>query len=271
MPTPTLILIHGYPLDHTLWDYVIAPLREVTQVLTPDLPGFGGKPPLATEPSIDRMADEIAKLFVNEHIDHAVVAGMSMGGYVALSLAERYRHRLAGIALISTQSTADSEEARAARLQMIESVRARGTAAASEAILKRLFAPVNVSNESFRQRVVRSAERAGVEGICWALQAMASRSDRTDILSELHFPSLVVHGSEDQIIPAERARQMAGCLQDSEYVEIPNAGHAIPWEAPEQLVDELIGLLRRAEAAEPHLEGQLNRPGVVIAPTDNGL
>ncbi|MBA4149878.1 MAG: alpha/beta fold hydrolase [Verrucomicrobia bacterium] len=271
MAAPTLILIHGYPFDHTMWNRVVEPLRKVTRVLTPDLPGFGGKPVSGLEPSIDRMADEIVKLFVTEHMDRAVVAGMSMGGYVALSLAERYKHRLSGLALISTQAVADSAEARNDRQQMIEKVRAQGSRAAAEAAIQKLFAPQNQTNLILQKFPQQGAEKAGVEGICWALQAMAVRPDRTAVLKNLHFPALVVHGSEDQFIPTERARQMCEMIPDCEYAEILNAGHALPLEAPDQLCEELMGLLERAEAAEPHLEGLLNRPGVVIAPNESGL
>ncbi|MFN7139451.1 MAG: alpha/beta fold hydrolase [Limisphaerales bacterium] len=271
MATPALILIHGYPFDHTLWDYVVGPLRKVTTVLTPDLPGFGGQPVLPTDPSIDVMADEIAKLFVNEHMDRAVIVGMSMGGYVALSLAERYRHRLAGLGLISTQAVADTVEARQQRQEMIEKVRAEGPTSAAQAAINKLFAPGNRDNSTFREFPEKGARRAGTEGIIWALQAMANRPDRSALLQHIHFPTLVVHGTEDQFIPVERARQMSGVIPDCEYAEISGAGHAIPLESPEPLIEELLGLLDRAEAAEPHLEGLLNRPGVVISPTDQGL
>lgn len=271
MAAPTLILIHGYPFDHTLWNSLVTPLRKVTRVLTPDLMGFGGIPVAGIEPSIDRMADEIAKLFVTEHMDRAVVVGMSMGGYVALSLAERYKHRLSGLGLISTQADADTEEARKGRQGMIDKVQKLGPGAAADAAIQKLFAPQNQNNPDFQRFPRNGAEKAGVEGISWALQAMASRPDRTAVLKSIHFPVLVIHGAEDQFIPAERARQMCARIPDCEYAEIPNAGHALPFEAPDQVCDELMGLLERAEAAEPHLEGQLNRPGVVIAPSETGL
>src|SRR4051812_4216194 len=102
MPLPPLILIHGYPFDHTMWKSVIAALGNITKVIAPDLPGFGDNPAEVTEPSLEVMADDIADLFEFHHITHAVVAGMSMGGYVALAFAERHKERLAGLGLIST-------------------------------------------------------------------------------------------------------------------------------------------------------------------------
>ncbi len=271
MATPALILIHGYPFDHTMWDYVVRSLRKVTNVITPDLPGFGGKPVPAVEASIDRMADEMAKVFVLEHLDRAVVAGFSMGGYVALSLAERYRHRLAGLALIGTQAAADTEEGRQNRMKMIEKVRAAGPKMAADAAIQKLFSPIRKITPDLQRFVEQGATGAGVEGISWALEAMAYRPDRTSILKNLHFPVLVMHGVDDQFIPKEKAREMCKLLSDCEYAEVQGAGHALPLEAPEQVVEELMGLLDRAEAAEPHLEGLINRPGVVISPTEQGL
>src|SRR5437016_5746353 len=132
---PALILIHGYPFDHTLWNFVVEELKDETKILAPDLPGFGGTTVLETEPSIDALADEIATLLDENEIERAVVAGMSMGGYIALSFAEHHSERLAGLGLIATQATADSDEMRQGRRQMVEKVRASGTRVAAEAAL----------------------------------------------------------------------------------------------------------------------------------------
>src|SRR4051812_20007881 len=101
MSFPALILIHGYPFDHTMWSEVVLALGDKTKIIAPDLPGFGDNPARNDEPSIDLMADDVAELFEFHHIKRAVVAGMSMGGYVALSFAERHKEQIAGLGLIS--------------------------------------------------------------------------------------------------------------------------------------------------------------------------
>src|SRR5688572_18090650 len=95
----SLVLLHGYPFDHTMWEGVIRGLGSEQKVIAPDLRGFGS-PPGSAEPSLDSMADDVARKLDGT----AVVAGFSMGGYVALALADRHPEKIAGLALINSQA-----------------------------------------------------------------------------------------------------------------------------------------------------------------------
>ncbi len=276
MSLPALILIHGYTFDHTMWDFVVAELGKHTKVITPDLPGFGDNPVEINEPSIDRMADDVAGLFEFHHLSHAVVAGMSMGGYVALSFAERHKAQIAGLGLISTQAHADTPEARDGRRALIEKIRSNGIQPAIDALLPKLFTEKKGGNPDLAKFATEGAKRAGVGGLSWALQAMATRPDRNSMLRTLHVPAVVIHGAEDRIIPADRARQMSESIPNSNYVEIPGVGHASPLEAPKAVADALLDLLKRssdflASHPRPPHEHPPDRPGVIWAPSERGL
>src|SRR5262245_38217683 len=145
MSAATLILLHGYPFDHSIWDKVVAALPGGIKVITPDLRGFGQTPVGTEEPSLDLMADDIAKRLDHEKIPQAVLAGFSMGGYVALSFAERYQKRVAGLALINSQTLADTDEVRAGRRAIIQKVRQEGVRAATDAAMPKLFGAANVN------------------------------------------------------------------------------------------------------------------------------
>jgi pimeloyl-ACP methyl ester carboxylesterase len=255
METPTLVLVHGYPFDHTLWDHVVPLLGDKVQVLTPDLRGFGGRPVGTDSPSLGRMADDLKELLDQQTIRRAVVAGMSMGGYVALAFAEHYPERLAGLGLISTQAAADTDEAKANRRAMIDKVRRDGPNVAAQAVIPKLFAPANSTKSELIRFPTVGAERAGAEGIAWALEAMAQRPDRTATVRELRVPVLVVHGAEDKIIPAAGARELARLTADGQYVEIEGAGHATPIEGPLKLAQALLELVNRS--FETSLPGKL--------------
>ncbi len=264
-----LILIHGYPFDHSLWDAVAGELKNDAKIVAPDLPGFGGTPTLRSQPSLDRYADFIAELMDRERLLAAVVAGMSMGGYVALSFAENYPERLAGLALIASQAAADSDEARTGRAAMIEKVRKEGPQVAAEAIAAKLFSPQNSQNHTYLKIPRECAAKAGVEGICWALQAMANRPDRTFVLKNLECPWAVMHGAEDKIVPIDRAEQMSRESSLCEFTRVANAGHGIPIEQPKILANGLLSLLQRCESYQPRKH--TSRPPVTFAPTDKGL
>lgn len=274
MPLPPLILIHGYPFDHTMWKFVVAELEGKVQIITPDLPGFGDNPAENAEPSIDLMADDVAELFDLHHFKKAVIAGMSMGGYVALALAERHKNRVAGLGLISTQAMADTPEMQEGRRTLIAKVSVEGTKPA-EALLPKLFSAAHQNNPEFERFAIEGAKNAGVEGITWALEAMARRPDRSALLRALKIPTLVFHGAEDKIIPVERARQLAETVAGAKYVEVPDVGHATPLESPRELAAALLSLLQDSEKFSHQLPDRdkhaQSLPGVTWAPSEKGL
>lgn len=232
----SLVLLHGYPFDHTMWERVIRGLGSEQKVIAPDLRGFGSSPGSA-EPSLDSMADDVARKFDGA----AVVAGFSMGGYVALALADRHPDKIAGLALINSQAAADTDEVRNARRSMIQKVLKDGTKAATDAALPKLFSK---QDPAWTAYPLKGAERAGVRGITWALEAMARRPDRTSVLSRLagSKPILIVHSTNDKFIPVERARALASSVA-ARYVEIEGAGHGTPIEVPERVADALASML----------------------------
>jgi pimeloyl-ACP methyl ester carboxylesterase len=246
MKEPPLLLIHGYPFNHTMWFSTIASLGANARVIAPDLPGFG-KNPVCNEdkPSMSAYADYLARLLDENQQPNAIVAGMSMGGYVALAFAQKYPDRVLGLGLVSSQAAADSPEAKQARNEMIKKIRANGPSVAAEAIVPKMFSEEKGKKPELKQYPVEGAAAAGVEGLCWALEAMAKRQDRTEFLHSLRIPVLIVHGSEDKILPGAKARQLAESCKQPIMVELRGVGHASPLEAPDQVAAALARLVRK--------------------------
>lgn len=248
-----VVLIHGYPFDHTMWFSTIAVLGSKARVIAPDLPGFGRNPVLRDQtPALEEYADFIAEELARNSYDKALIAGMSMGGYVALAFAERYPDKLYGLGLISSQAAADSPEAKTARAETIKKIRAKGVSVVNETILPKLFA--DKASDELKRYPIEGAEKAGVEGLCWALEAMAKRPDRTAVLKALTIPVLIVHGAHDKIIPNSRARALAEDHNNAIFVDVPAAGHATPLEAPDAVAGGIVRLLnicRPFESEQP--------------------
>jgi pimeloyl-ACP methyl ester carboxylesterase len=236
-----LVLIHGYPLDHTMWFGVIAALGGGIRTIAPDLRGFGKAGPPFGEPSLDAMAQDIINLLERENIPRAVIAGMSMGGYVALAMAELAAEKVAGLALVNSQTYADTDEVRAGRRAMMQKVETEGPGPAAKAVIPKMFAPSRVENPDFQKFPINGAEAAGVEGISWALEAMARRPDRSHVIASATFPTLIIHSVEDRFIPIEKARKMAELNAQTNFVTAKNAGHGAAMEAP----DEVANFLRK--------------------------
>ena len=240
-----LMLIHGFPFDHTMWFSTIASLGSKAKVIAPDLPGFGRAPLLKEEPpSMEAYAQSLTRHLDENKYEKAAIVGMSMGGYVALAFAEKYPDRLRGLGLISSQAAADSEETRQARKEMIKNIKAKGPSGATETIIPKMFSAAAAANPELTKYPQQAAERAGREGLIWAVQAMAARSDRINVLAELNCPVLVAHGTEDKIVPIAKVRTMTDACHKPILVEIAGAGHATPLEAPDQVAGALARLLK---------------------------
>ena len=234
-----LVLIHGYPLDHTMWFGVIAALGGGVRVIAPDLRGFGKTGAPHGEPSLDAMAQDVINLIDRENIPRAVIAGMSMGGYVALAFAELAREKVAGLALVNSQTYADTDEARNGRREMIRKVQAEGARIAAEAIIPKMFTPTRASNPDFQKFPINGAEAAGVEGICWALEAMARRPDRSHVISNATFPTLILHSEDDHLVPLDKARKIAGLNPQTHFANVKDAGHGAAMAVPDEVANYL--------------------------------
>lgn len=243
-----LVLVHAFPVDHRMWLDVTDLLAGDQTVLAPDLPGFGASARLAGEPSLDTMADGVAGALHEAGVERAVVAGLSLGGYVALALAERHPGLVAGLGLVDTRSTADDDSTRAGRLRVAEDVMAELRV---DAVVGARTTLLGADNRARRPDLVERIERwirdQGPAAVADAQRAMASRPDRTHVLRAFGGPATVVVGEQDEVTPLSAAQHMAKALADVELVVVPGAGHLTSNENPEPVASALGRLLHRVQ------------------------
>lgn len=242
-----LLWIHGYPLSSAVY----APQEAIPGVrhIVPDLPGFGATPPPHGEMTIERYGDGILRIMDDRGIRSAVVAGLSMGGYIALSLARRAMERLCGLILIDTRETPDTPEARAKRLEAIETVRASGTASVVESMFPKMLTEETIRTDEAKALALRTImESASAEGVIAALGAMARRGDSSEVLPRIEVPALVVVGREDSITPREDAERMRNAIPGAELAVIDRAAHLSNFERPEEFNRIAAGFLGRVES-----------------------
>jgi pimeloyl-ACP methyl ester carboxylesterase len=231
---PTLVLLHGFPLDHHLWDEVVPLLENTFDVITPDLRGFGESTTIDSQHSMDNYASDIAGLLDQLEIQRAAIVGHSMGGYVALAFARLYPDRVSGLGLVSSQVLADPPDRKEGRYKSAADVEANGIAAVVETMT-----PKFTSDERLQAYARISMERQQPAAYIGALRAMAERIDSTPILSSFHFPVVVIHGDSDSLIPIDRAREVKAALPQAHLVEFPGAGHMPMMEAKEKTAEAL--------------------------------
>jgi len=229
---PALLLVHGFPLDRTLWRSVTSTLTGWRRIV-PDLRGMGLSEAPDGDYTMAMYADDLAALLDALHVETAVVCGLSMGGYVAFELLRRHRDRIRALVLMNTRATADGSDARARREAMMARVRRDGTGFLAEEMLPKLIAPVSHETMPEVVRHVRMmAAGSAPHGIVGALAAMRDRTDAGDLLATIGLPTLVVAGSEDQLIPLAEARAMSDAIRGAHWAVIPAAGHLVPVEQP---------------------------------------
>ena len=233
-----IVLVHGYPLDHTIWEAMVLEMKSPARVILPDLRGFGRSGLDGEISTMRQMADDLAALLDRLQIQKTVLVGHSMGGYVTLAFAAAYPDRLSGIGFVSSQAAADSAERRAGRYAQAEEILAHGTR-----ILAETMTPKLAADQQFHADIYRVILRSQPKGLAAALKGMAERADTNGTLPTIGVPGVVITGLDDQLIPVERSRELSAGMSRAELVEIAGAGHMPMMEQPSLTAAALDKLL----------------------------
>jgi pimeloyl-ACP methyl ester carboxylesterase len=236
--TTPLVLIHGFPLDLSIWDGVVPLLENDFDLIVPDLRGFGESSTVDTPYTMLDFANDIAGLLDFLGIEKAAFAGHSMGGYVALAFAKEYPERVSGLALVSSQAAADAPERKAGRYKTAKDVLEKGVEVVAEAMTPKLSA--NEKVQEFANLLMKAQSQAGVIG---ALKAMAEREDFMDILPQFEFPVVLIHGDADLLIPIDRAKEIKSALPAAQLIKLKKAGHMPMMEFPKETAEALKKLM----------------------------
>ncbi|MFG1854135.1 alpha/beta fold hydrolase [Actinomadura geliboluensis] len=245
-----LVLLHAFPLSSAMWLAQREGLAGRFRVITPDLRGFGGSVLGDDEPSIDAMADDVARACRALGVRRAVIGGLSMGGYVAMALCRRHPDLVLGLVLAATRAAADTEQARANRLRQADRLdRDGGPQVLVEEVLPGLVGPTTYRQRALVYGRVRGLVQATPpRAAAWAQRAMAGRPDAFGTLREVRVPALVMVGDEDALATEAEARAMADALPNAELMVVPRAGHLCAIEQPDlfnQAVAEFAAALAR--------------------------
>lgn len=242
---PPVILIHGFLMDHAMFDPQVAALSDRYRIVTPDLRIHGeSERRKEMHTQWDMMADHIA-LCDLLRIERAVFGGVSQGGFQSLRAALKFPERVEGLILIDTQAGPEDE----VRAPMYE---AFANVVASEGWNDEILDVATVSmfgesapnelKEHWKKRWTSHPTSSEVE----AMFAVSRRDDITDRLSEITAPAIVIHGEEDVSIDISLAEVLADGLPNLvEFVRVPKAGHSSTVESPEVVTAAIERFLRK--------------------------
>lgn len=231
---PALVLLHGYPLDHSIWQPLVPLLENDFDLILPDLRGFGQSSALAFDYSIDDMAADVAGLLAHLDVPNAYIGGHSMGGYVSLAFARQFPALTLGLALVASQTLADPPDRRAGRYATARQVAEEGLGFVAASITEKL-----TGDATLQTSIARLIAEQRPQGVIGALKAMAERPDSSQFLGAFPGPVVLVHSQGDALIPIERAREAKSAYPRAYLVEIPGGGHLPMMEYPEITADAL--------------------------------
>lgn len=227
MSKPNLLLVPGLLCDRRLWQAQVEGLRHSAECTVADVSSGDSIAALA--------AAAIAKMPPGPF----AVAGLSMGGYVALEVARQAAARVKGLALLDTTARPDSEQATADRRRMMKLAETDFERVVN-ALLPRLLAPAHMRDAKLVAVVKAMAKDTGVEAYRRQQEAIIGRVDSRPHLGKIACPTLVLCGKEDALTPVALHEEMANAIPGARLVVAPQCGHLSPLEQPQVVTMNLV-------------------------------
>jgi 3-oxoadipate enol-lactonase len=238
-----LVLLHAFPLGPGMFERQQEAF-DGSRIVMPALPGFDGSD-LLDELTADAYAKHIIALLDQLRIERAVVGGVSLGGYVTFSLLRLAPERVAALILADTRSAADTDEARAGRRRLLQTVHSEGRSGVVAEMLTKLLGKTSLETRpELALHVRRLIEKQSEEGIAAAVHVLMSRPDSTPLLSLIRVPTLVIAGEEDVLTTPAEMERMASAIAGARFVRLQGAGHLSNLETSEPFNREVNDFLQ---------------------------
>lgn len=173
------------------------------------------------------------------------LAGLSMGGYIAMAMWRQAPERVERLALLDTNALADSAEASANRRALVQRAQAEGMAVVADALLPRLVWPQAPQLAALRASVRTMARNVGLAAFARQQNAIIGRPDQRSALPGVACPTLVACGAQDLLTPPALHEEMAALIPGAQLTVFPDCGHLSTLEQPALVNQALRGWLRR--------------------------
>ena len=228
---PPVLFAHGFLMDSTMWEHQVAALGGDFRCIAYDERGWGrtefdGKPFDYWD-----LADDAVGLLDHLGIERAALVGMSQGGFLGLRAALRHPDRVAALVLVDSQAGTETPDNVAAYTGMLDDWKANGPANVGQIVSGLIIGDPAIEPAWREKWAARDPKLIEQPGAC-----LLGRDDVTDRLGEIACPVLVIHGTADQAIPMDKARQVCDAVQDCRgLVEVEGAAHAPNLTHPDQV------------------------------------
>lgn len=244
---PALVLLNSIGTGMALWEDAVPRLGRHFQLLRIDTRGHGGSDAPPGDYSLDQLARDAAAIMDDAGISSAAIAGVSLGGMIAMQLGINAPRRVEALALICTSARMD----RASWAARVDLVRDHGTAAIADMAVGRFLSPGLAALRPEIADALRNGVAAqALDGYAGAAAAIRDM-DLADRLTTIAAPTLIVTATHDISTPLDgHGDLLLARIAGSRHVALDSA-HLPPIEAPDALADALIAFLAPATAHAP--------------------
>ena len=254
---PALMLVNGWGASGLTWPTAWLDLLDPDfRVIRPDNRGTGRSGRAETPFTMADLADDLVAILDEAEVDRAVVVGLSMGGMIAQELALRAPSRVDALVLVSTRPPVPAHRPTFRSTVVWELLRPPRIGEALEAYTRRLWALTAAPGFAERRpeaidEIVEQTLSQLTPRMLLLQQARAVFAwGHSERLARVKVPTTIVHGRLDPLIEVDNGRALARLIPHSRYIELPDVGHLVPYEATEQLYDIVVKAARPGATAE---------------------
>ncbi|HOJ37017.1 MAG TPA: alpha/beta fold hydrolase [Ignavibacteriales bacterium] len=230
----SIIFLHGYPFNHTMWDAQADYLNSNYRVIRYDLRGLGNSEVGDGQYTMEMMVDDLFYLINELQLDKPVVCGLSMGGYITFRALERDFNTFKGAILCDTHAFADDTTAKLRRQGTIKQINEEGLLSFVKSFVTPLFGhETKTQNQGLIDKWINICSSNSPIGVKGCQIAMLSRTETFSALKSISIPVLCFGGNDDVSCPPKIIKEFADEFPKSDFAIVPRAGHMSPIENPE--------------------------------------
>ncbi len=240
----SVLFIHGFPFNKSMWDEQAGLLSGDHFVVTFDMRGHGESDAGRGQYLVEFYADDVIAIMDHLGLEKTCVCGLSMGGYTAMRAIDREPHRFSGLILCDTKSSPDTNEAKLNRANQIKTILAGNKSLFADGQIKALFAPRSIENKiPAVERIRTIIESTSDAALIGTLIALSARMDMTETLPRISAPTLIIVGKQDRITTLTDAGEMHAAIKGSRMAVVHEAGHLSNLENSEEFNAALLKFL----------------------------
>ena len=228
----TILMIHGHPFDHTMWQYQYEILKGY-HILIPDLRGYGKSDYKFEKIFIEEQALDLRLMLDELEINNVHLIGLSMGGQIIVEFLRLFPEKVKSLIMCASSPTAENEQSYKKRMELAERIRKIGMKEYSIEDIHKYLHPqtIEAKNEVYNH-LLAMMQNTPTEGAIASHKGRSERRDNFKYLREIKVPSLVIAGEQDFFFPVVQIKEVASQIKKSEFRIIPDTGHLPNMEKP---------------------------------------